>query len=91
MDIKRYERNELSRNKADQHQQRWDENELEILVEFWGDPEVTIEQIAAELGRTVEACRQRYYEFQRGQAASEKIKQVNQWTKGFTSLEDMGF
>lgn len=94
MDIKRHERNELSRNKADAHKTLWSEAELEMLLEFWGDPEVTIEQLAAEVGRTVEACRQRYYEWQRGQTRAEaekKVKTVDQWSKGFTSLEEMGF
>lgn len=94
MDLIRKERNERSRNKADQHKQIWDENEIEMLLEFWGDPEVTIEQLAEELGRTVEACRQRYYEWQRAQTLAEakkQVKQVDAWTKGFTSLEDMGF
>jgi hypothetical protein len=71
--------NESSREKADKYRQPWDADELDFLkVEFErakGRPE--LEVVVAEcLGRTVEACRQRYYEFLHGQGPSGRKARV---------------
>lgn len=56
------DRNEASRNKAKHHREPWEEYELEFLVVLWDGTEQTLTEIAEELGRTIEACRQRWYE-----------------------------
>lgn len=56
-------RNDLSRRHADNHHQPWSDEEIETLM-TWSDlhSEEYLALIAEELGRTIEACRQRYYE-----------------------------
>lgn len=89
----RQERNERSRNEAKAHLERWSENEVATLQEMWTTDKEDLEALANLLGRTVEACRQKHYELSQlpERVASEKLKKVDKWTKGFTSLEDMGF
>lgn len=57
----RSRRNAESQQSATAHREPWSEAELEQLVEFWDGTEGTLEEIAELLGRTIEACRQRYY------------------------------
>lgn len=86
-------RNELSRNEAKAHLERWDETEVATLLELWTTEEEDLIALASLLGRTVEACRQKFYDVQkRPEAVVEaKLKKVDRWTQGFTSLEDMGY
>jgi hypothetical protein len=92
----RREANEDSLTYAERHREAWDETELELLVEGWSDDEATLPEIAELLGRTIEACRQKYYEVRRGHVRAYRAKQAksthnSQWDKGWTSLEDMGY
>lgn len=88
--------NDESRTKAEHHQEVWSEEEIALLVECWND--APLEEIAEALGRTVEACRQRFYEI--GKARVQRVvkakqeqrsaeRRVNTWQGGFTSIEDM--
>lgn len=60
---KRLARNRDSLKDADKHAELWVEDELAFLFEMWGDE--PIEDIAAALGRTIEACREKYYKTSR--------------------------
>lgn len=84
--------NEQSRNKAEDHRNLWSEDQVAYLLEFWDS--ATLEEIAEVVGRTVEACRQKYYMIQWGESqepVKAELKKVNEWTTGFTSLEAMGY
>jgi hypothetical protein len=89
--------NEESLAGAENFAQPWDGAELDVLVSCWTTDPAGLKVLAEQLGRTVEACRQRYYLYQNGKArAQEKkaeaaVKIVDKWTKGFTSLEEMGY
>lgn len=56
---------------AEQHGTRWTRDEVDFLVSEWSaaHDEGTLAAVAGLLGRTVEACRQRYYEEGWGTAA----------------------
>lgn len=88
----RKQRNEQSRNLATKDHELWSEQEVEILENFWDEADVV--DIAATLGRTVEACRQKHWELTKRPArvvAEEKVAQLGTWSGGFTSLDDMGY
>lgn len=78
--------NEQSRNEADNFRELWSSTEVELLEESWG--KATLEDIAAALGRTVEACRQKHYDLRK---TAEVVAPISQWSRGFTSLADMGY
>ena len=83
--------NEASRTAAEHHFEIWEAYEIELLLEGWG--ETTIPEIAELLGRTIEACRQKYYELRQGKTRAKQAKSTKNsaWDKGWTSLDDMGF
>jgi hypothetical protein len=85
--------NERSRNEAVANAERWSQVEVETLETLWTTEEEDLVALAALLGRTVEACRQKHYEIQKRpeQVVTEKLKKVDRWTQGFTSLQDMGY
>ncbi len=90
----RQEANEASRTTAEAHGEIWEAHEIELLVEGWS--ETDLPEIAELLGRTIEACRQKYYSIQReadyrGRTKRAKSTKNSQWDKGWTSTEDMGF
>lgn len=90
----RQERNDRSRNEAKNFMEPWDETEVELLEKEWSTDAVVLEALASLLGRTVEACRQKHYDLKKNRpeaVAMEKLKTVDKWTKGFTSLADMGY
>lgn len=79
--------NEASRTDAENDREFWTSDEVEILEQNWG---VTpLEETAAQLGRTIEACRQKHYMIE--QRGTRVVEPVTKWAKGFTSLEEMGF
>jgi hypothetical protein len=49
---------------GEQHRTRWTKGEVTFLIEEWSEAhdEDTLAAVADLLGRTVEACRQRFYE-----------------------------
>ena len=86
--------NEDSKVIAEHHVEIWEAHEIELLEEGWG--ETTVPEIAALLGRTIEACRQKHYELQVARDRQQRTKHAkaqrnSQWDKGWSSLEDMGF
>jgi hypothetical protein len=86
--------NEKSRNTAVKDRELWSANEVEWLESFWSAEEGELEALAVVLGRTVEACRQKHYELRKHAervAATKSLKKADTWTKGFTSLDEMGF
>jgi hypothetical protein len=92
MTTKRKQVNEQSRNEATKDGELWNEHEVEILLQFWGEADLT--DIAATLGRTVEACRQKHFDLSKRPervVAEKATQETNTWSKGFTSLADMGF
>lgn len=65
----RSKRNDESRSKAEYNRQPWSSDEHDFIMEFFaeakGDPVLEAE-VAECLGRTIEACRQRFYEIKQG-------------------------
>ena len=67
-------RNDASRKHAEHHGEPWTLDELDEMCRNWDGTEETLEVIAFCFGRTIEACRQRYYEHIHGAAVSEEIR-----------------
>lgn len=60
---RRLAKNRDSQKHATKHREVWSEDEITLLFEEWkASP---IEDIAAVLGRTIEACREMYYKTSR--------------------------
>lgn len=53
--------NEASRQHAGHHSEPWSATELELLAEWDGSSETDLADLAELLGRTIEACRQKFY------------------------------
>lgn len=79
----RLERNRQSQKYATNHSEVWTEHEIVLLFEEWGVS--PIEDIAAVLGRTIEACREKYHKTSREglQLAStrDKTRPYRGWTE----------
>ena len=54
-------KNDESKVNADHNREPWTADELDELCKNWDGTDPTLEVIAFVLGRTIEACRQRYY------------------------------
>lgn len=63
----RLARNDESRNRAEHYREEWTAEEDEFLQAFWKDADEA--EVAEILGRTIEACRQRFYVVRRGEAS----------------------
>jgi hypothetical protein len=66
---KRLEINDESRNRAALHKEPWLSNDIEFLMAFWPDTHGNVDEereVAECLGRTIEACRQYFYEERAG-------------------------
>lgn len=63
--VERLRRNDKSRNRAERFGEEWDVQDDEFLQAFWKDEDE--EEVAEALGRTIEACRQRFYIVRRGE------------------------
>lgn len=61
----RLQRNAASKRLADHDGEPWSDDELEWLRSWDGDPAYLVE-LAELLGRTIEACRERYHVDRRG-------------------------
>jgi hypothetical protein len=57
--------NEASRNRAENFREEWTATEHEVVL-LWDGTEDTLTELAEMLGRTREACRQRFYELRSG-------------------------
>jgi hypothetical protein len=79
----RLARNEESKSKAEHDREPWSTDEVEFLLEFFkdakGEPEHEAE-VAECLGRTIEACRQRFYEALRGRSKHVMVKRTTTTT-----------
>lgn len=62
----RTSKNDASRNNAEHYGEPWTGDELDELCRNWDGSDETLEVIAFCLGRTIEGCRQRYYEHLHG-------------------------
>ena len=63
---------------ATHHREPWSTDEIEFLFEFWPDAvgdSSEEREVAEALGRTIEACRQRFYEARRnrGRIVNTKV------------------
>lgn len=90
----RQQLNERSRNEAKHYMEPWSADEVELLESEWTTKDEDLEALASLLGRTVEACRQKHYDLRKNPTvvvAKESLQKVDKWSKGFTSLEDMGY
>lgn len=63
--LRRQAQNDASRTRAENDHQPWSEDEIEWL-QTWDGTEGYLVELAELLGRTVEACRQRFYTSRRG-------------------------
>lgn len=82
--------NERSRGDAENYQEIWDETSVEYLEEHWSIDR--LEELAVRLGRTVEACRQKHYDLNRVRPAARRAAAtLTKWTRGFTSIDEMGY
>lgn len=52
-------RNDASFAKAEARYRRWSSEDDELLISFWPDASISVDDLAAELGRTVMACQTR--------------------------------
>lgn len=52
-------RNESTRDKAEAHRQPWTHEDEEIVRTFYSDPDVSLEELAAALGRTLHGIHNR--------------------------------
>jgi len=74
--------NDMSRNAASHHAEPWASEEIELLRGRWDGTEDTLIEISEALGRTIEACRQKYY-YPGGQPRDKATRHVNGWMIGF--------
>jgi len=61
----RLERNAESRAGAVHNAEPWTEGETELLIGLWDRREDSLDIVAEALGRTREACRERFYKVMR--------------------------
>lgn len=66
-DERRLEKNEASKNHAEHYREPWLDHEVELLLQ-WDGSDSELSDLAELLGRTREACRQRYYESRSGRS-----------------------
>lgn len=71
--------NERSRNAASHDKEPWLDYELEVLLE-WDRTDEGLTDVAELLGRTREACRQRYYDTLAGRNRSSATYRVESTT-----------
>lgn len=75
-------RNDASRKHAEHHGEPWTLDELDELCRNWDGTDETLEVIAFCFGRTIEACRQRYYEHVHGHPLAAPIRKPKLRVKG---------
>lgn len=67
----RREVNDESRNRAEHHGEPWTGYEIDLLMQ-WDGSESELLDLSEMLGRTVEACRQRFYETRSGKVRTPR-------------------
>lgn len=85
----RTERNEASRQTAGRFKDAWSDDDVTFLRENFGV--MSKEELAAALGRTVEACRQRFYTKADASdtmsvSATRQTPGQRAWARGVTSF-----
>lgn len=70
----RLRRNSLSSIHAVNAGEPWDDEDVEALMVLWDGTEDTLAEIAEMLGRTIEACRQRYFNVLAGRTRNSTPK-----------------
>lgn len=80
----RARRNDESRAKAGHHAEPWSSDEIDLLLE-WDGSEEELATVAELLERTIEACRQRFYEARRGHVVVRRttVTVVTGWLVGY--------
>lgn len=82
-------RNDESRNKAENHSEAWTVDEYEFLRTQWVDKsEEELATIAEILGRTIEACRQKYYNTGSKVTMRVRTRTVTTTTETYLGLHD---
>lgn len=83
----RLARNAESKQNATHDREPWSQDELDQLFGYWDGTEDTLAEIAELLGRTIEACRERYYKARKGGIRTREItvtaKIVTGWLVGY--------
>lgn len=80
----RQAKNDMSRNAADHHAEPWLDYEVDVLLE-WDQTEETLDDLAEVLGRTREACRQRFYQTLKGAVGTGRTVRVTVTTTTTTT------
>lgn len=75
--------NEESKAWAEHDREPWSSEEQEQLVEYWDGSEETLVEIARLLGRTIEACRERYYKTLKSEGQNKVTRSVKIVTRGW--------
>lgn len=83
-DKDRLARNDESRTYAEHHAEPWSGDEIDFLM-TWEGGEEDLAALAELLGRTIEACRQRFYEVRRGhvRVSVTQVTVVTGWLVGY--------
>ena len=83
----RLRRNAESKAMAEHDREQWSKEDLEFLMVFFddakGDPDLEVE-VAEALGRTIEACRQRFYDTRSGRKSFKKTTRTTTTTETVT-------
>jgi len=90
----RLERNAASKAKAENDGQPWGSDELDVL-RMWDGSEGELAAVAELLGRTIEACRERFYKDRRGYQVTRttevRITRTTEVYRGWMEGDDPGW
>jgi hypothetical protein len=86
---KRLDRNAASKAQAEHDREPWTQYEDELVQELWTEnhTEAELAEIAETLGRTIEACRERYYKVRRAEVITYSTRTVTE-RKGQTETRE---
>ena len=86
----RLARHAASKAKAENDGQPWGSDELDVL-RMWDGSEAELAAVAELLGRTIEACRERFYKDRRGYQVTRTTTTVTRTTEVYRGWTvDMG-
>lgn len=86
----RLERNRDSRNRAEHFREPWSELEDEVLA-LWQGGESDLAELGEMLGRTIEACRERFYKNRRADQVTYTARVTRQTTAGRRAVSEMSY
>lgn len=79
-------RNDVSKLFAEHDAEQWSTEEHQFLLEFFDTDADALEEVSVALGRTIEACRQRYYDLRAGRVPVQQQRtlyvEYRGWTEG---------